>query len=281
MLSRRFVCACAAVLFGFSSAALAQIKYSGDGGVPLDVPYVPTSQEVVNRMLEIAKAGPNDIHYDLGSGDGRIVVTAARDFKVKKGVGVDLDPVRIREATQNAKEAGVADRVKFFQTDLFQFDFSEASVLTLYLLPDVNLLLRPIILDKMKPGTRVVSHAFTMGDWEADLHETVSGEQLYHWVVPAKVDGMWTWTIGADTYRLELGQKFQKVTGRLHSPTGFSNITETKLEGDQLRFQATVERGGLPVVLRFNGVVKDTLTGMVSFAGMNPTNITATRQAKK
>ena len=262
----------------FASGANAQAKYPAEGGVNLDVPYVPTPQNVVNRMLEMAQTGPNDIHYDLGSGDGRIVVTAARDFKVKKGVGVDIDPVRIKEANQNAKSASVTDRVTFLQTDLFQFDFTEASVLTLYLLPDVNLKLRPIILNKMKPGTRVVSHAFTMGDWRPDNQDVIDGEALYFWTVPAKIAGGWEWKIGADSYRVDLSQQFQVITGTMHGPGGQSQLLNTVVKGEDFRFDASVQRNGLPVTMHFVGKMADgNFTGTIDFAGAQSTKVTATR----
>ncbi len=265
----------AALLFAVPAAA--QSPFVGDGGVNLDVPYVPTGQAVVNRMLNMAKTGPNDIHYDLGSGDGRIVVTAARDFKVKKGVGVDLDPVRIREANANAKSSGVTDRVTFFQTDLFKFDFSEATVLTLYLLPDVNLKLRPTILN-MKPGTRVVSHAFTMGDWKPDEQDNVDGESLYSWIVPAKVGGTYEWKVGADTYRAELFQEFQMIAGTLTSPGGQSKLLNTAMKGVDLKFDASVPKGGAPVVMHFVGKAEgNNLVGTIDFAGAGRTQVTATR----
>ena len=265
----------AAVLF--AAGAGAQNKVPGEGSVNLDVPYVPTPQNVVNRMLEMAQAGPDDIHYDLGSGDGRIVVTAVRDFKVKKGVGVDIDPVRIKEANQNAKNAAVTDRVTFLQTDLFQFDFTEASVLTLYLLPDVNLKLRPIMLNKMKPGTRVVSHAFTMGDWRPDNQNVIDGEALYFWMVPAKIAGGWEWKIGPDSYRIDLSQQYQAITGTLQGPAGQSQLLNTVLKGEEFRFDASVARNGLPVTLHFIGKLADGgLTGTIDFAGAQSTRITAT-----
>lgn len=261
-----------------ATGASAQPRFPGEGGVNLDVPYVPTAQKVVNRMLEMAQAGPNDIHYDLGSGDGRIVVTAARDFKVKKGVGVDIDPVRIKEANANAKSANVTDRVTFHQTDLFAFDFTEASVLTLYLLPDVNIKLRPTILDKMKPGTRVVSHAFTMGDWRPDNQDTIEGEALYFWVVPAKISGGWEWKIGSDSYRIELSQQYQVITGTMFGPGGQSKLLNTVLKGEDFRFDASVPRGSAPVVMHFVGKVGPAgLTGTIDFAGAQSTQITATR----
>src|SRR5690349_12705770 len=148
-----------------------------------DVPYVATPPAVVEAMLKLASVGPNDVVYDLGSGDGRIVIAAARDFKVKKGVGIDLDPELITLATKNAKEAGVADRVTFTRGDIFKMDFKEATVLTLYLLPDVNVTLRPRILD-LAPGTRVVSHAFNMGDWVPDGAANADMRRAYLWIVP-------------------------------------------------------------------------------------------------
>lgn len=151
----------------------------------LDVPYVPTDQEVVDAMLDLAEVNENDMVYDLGCGDGRIVVTAAKKYGAR-GTGVDIDPERISEANENAKAAGVADKVNFIQGDLFETDFSDASVVTLYLLSSVNMKLRPILLDQLKPGTRIVSHAFDMGDWEPEETRTVDGTRIYRWVVPEK-----------------------------------------------------------------------------------------------
>ncbi|AUB39924.1 Methylase of polypeptide chain release factors [Nostoc flagelliforme CCNUN1] len=153
---------------------------------PGDVPYVPTPQAVVDAMLKVAKVGKNDLLYDLGSGDGRIVNTAAQKFGTQ-GFGIDIDPQRIKEANENAQKAGVTDRVKFVQQDLFKTDFSKATVVTLYLLPEINLRLRPKLLSELKPGTRIVSHAFDMGDWKPDQTLTVEGKTIYYWVVPKKV----------------------------------------------------------------------------------------------
>jgi ribosomal protein L11 methylase PrmA len=149
----------------------------------LDVPYVPTPTAVVEAMLKVAKVGKNDILYDLGSGDGRIVITAARNFGTR-GVGIDIDPERVREANANAKTAGVTNRVRFMQQDIFQTDFREATVVSLYLLPDINLKLRPQLFKQLKPGTRVVSHAFSMGDWKPDKTLNVDGRDIYFWVIP-------------------------------------------------------------------------------------------------
>ena len=151
-----------------------------------DVPYVPTPQPVVDAMLRVAKVNKNDVLYDLGSGDGRIVNTAAQRFGTR-GVGIDINPERIKEANENAQKAGVTNRVKFIQQDLFKTDFSEATVVTLYLLPEVNARLRPKLLRELKPGSRIVSHAFDMGDWKPQQTLNVEGKTVYYWVVPEKV----------------------------------------------------------------------------------------------
>ncbi|MGV3686502.1 MAG: SAM-dependent methyltransferase [Daejeonella sp.] len=150
----------------------------------LDVPYVPTSQNVVDAMLKLAKVKPGDVVYDLGCGDGRIVVTAAKNYGAT-GVGFDIDPERIAEANENAKNAGVTDKVKFVNANLFDTDMSEANVITMYLLPRVNMQLRPKIL-ALKPGTRIVSHAFDMGDWKPEKIEHVDDATIYFWTVPKK-----------------------------------------------------------------------------------------------
>jgi SAM-dependent methyltransferase len=155
-----------------------------------EVPYVPTHEKVVAEMLKVAKVGKNDILYDLGSGDGRIVITAAKRFGTR-GVGVDIDPARITEARENAVKAGVADKVKFLQQDLFETDIREATVVTLFLLPEVNLRLRPKLLSDLKPGTRVVSHNFGMGNWTPlkTLKVRVPQEHtIYYWVVPPRTN---------------------------------------------------------------------------------------------
>jgi SAM-dependent methyltransferase len=151
-----------------------------------DVPYVPTPQRVVDAMLQMAQVKGNDILYDLGSGDGRIPITAAQRFKTR-GVGIDINPQRIQEANANAQKAGVTDRVEFRQQDLFETDLRNATVVTLYLLPDINLKLRPKLLKELKPGTRIVSHAFDMGDWKPERVERVNGKTIYLWVVPSQV----------------------------------------------------------------------------------------------
>jgi predicted RNA methylase len=150
-----------------------------------DVIYVPTPQEVVDAMLKVAKVTKNDVIYDLGSGDGRIPVTAAKVYGAR-GIGIDIDPQRIKEATENAKTQGVADKVKFLNADLFETDISEATVVTLYLLPSLNLKLMPKLMKELRPGTRIVSHAFDMGDWKPEQTLNVNGRTVYYWTIPKK-----------------------------------------------------------------------------------------------
>jgi SAM-dependent methyltransferase len=149
-----------------------------------DVPYVPTPQPVVEAMLKLGEVKKGDVLYDLGSGDGRIVITAVKMFGVK-GTGIDINPERIEEAQANAKNEGVQDKVRFLNQDLFEANFSDATVVTLYLLPSINLKLRPKLWKDLKPGTRIVSHSFDMGDWEPEKRIEVEGRYLYLWRVPA------------------------------------------------------------------------------------------------
>lgn len=170
------------IVWGLTGLGMASATYAQQGP-QLDVPYVPTNQKVVDAMLELAGVSDNDVVYDLGCGDGRIVITAAKKYGAS-GRGIDIDPERIREARENARQAGVEDQVEFVEADLFESDFSEASVVTLYLLSSVNMKLRPILLKQLKPGTRIVSHAFDMGDWEPEETRTIDGARIYLWTVP-------------------------------------------------------------------------------------------------
>jgi hypothetical protein len=208
----------------------------------LDIHYVPTPHGLVQRMLEMAEVNENDHVVDLGSGDGRIVIAAARDFNARSGLGIDLDPERIAEANANAKTAGVADRVVFEQGDLFLKDFSDASVVTLYLLHSLNMRLRPTILE-MTPGTRVVSHAFDMGNWEPDLIDSVDGYKAFLWIVPARVEGTWELNRpGADRSTLYLTQTFQKIEGYAVSGNRRSVLNNVTLKGDEIRFTIGSDR---------------------------------------
>ena len=150
-----------------------------------DVVFVPTPQDVVEAMLKVAKVGKGDVLYDLGSGDGRIPITAAQKHGIARGVGIDINPERIKEANENLAKARVGDRVHFINADLFESDLSEATVVTLYLLPALNLKLLPKLLKELKPGTRIVSHAFDMGKWKPEQTLKVGTRDVYFWTIPA------------------------------------------------------------------------------------------------
>jgi ribosomal protein L11 methylase PrmA len=167
------------------SAALIAVAPSFAKDQYPDVIYVPTPHEVVDDMLRLANVHKGDVLYDLGSGDGRIAIAAAKKYGIK-AVGIDIDPERIREATENAKKAGVTNLVQFRQEDLFKADFRDATVVTLYLLPDLNVKLRPRLWDELKPGTRIVSHQFDMGTWKPEKKLESNGRTVYFWTVPAK-----------------------------------------------------------------------------------------------
>ena len=197
-----------------------------------DVVWVPTPQSLVDRMLDIAKTTPQDFVIDLGSGDGRTVITAAK--RGARAMGVEYNPDMVELSTRNATKEGVTERAKFVKADLFETDFSQATVLTMFLLPDINLKLRPKILD-LKPGTRIVSNTFTMDDWKAD--ETASVTEgctswctALLWIVPAKVGGTWKTSQG----ELKLTQTYQELSGSLGSVA----ITDAKMRGDQITFTA-------------------------------------------
>jgi SAM-dependent methyltransferase len=222
--------------------------------VKKDVPYVPTPQNVVDRMLEMAEVGKDDIVYDLGCGDGRIVVSAARD-RGARGVGIDIDPQRIEESRENARNAGVTDMVEFRVQDLFETDFSEATVLTLYLLPAINLELRPRILNELKPGTRVVSHDFDMGDWKPDQSEVMEYDAIFFWVVPANVSGTWSIESGGDPLRITLAQEFQEVRGMVSDGMGERPLKDVQLRGDQIEFILDRVEGGQLKPVTFSGQV--------------------------
>lgn len=200
-----------------------------------DVIWVPTPQALVDRMLDMAELTPQDTLVDLGSGDGRTVITAAK--RGAKARGIEYNPDMVALSKSAALREGVSDRAIFEQADIFESDFSDATVVTLFLLPGLNLRLKPILLD-MKPGTRVVSNSFTMGDWEPD--ETAQAEGCtnyciaYKWTVPAKVEGNWKTPDG----ELMLTQTFQKVEGTLRKGGASLPITEGRLEGSQFHFRA-------------------------------------------
>src|SRR5262245_43911379 len=203
------------ILLAAASFACAPVTTAQDytptvGQEGKDVIWVPTPQSLVDRMLDMAKLTAKDVVYDLGSGDGRTVITAAK--RGAQAFGVEFNPDMVALSERNAAKEGVAGKAKFINGDIFQTDFSQATVLTLYLLPSLNVKLRPTIL-KMKPGTRVVSHAFTMDDWQADQTDNVEGRTAYMWIVPARVEGTWRWNGGGGNHELILKQHYQQVDG--------------------------------------------------------------------
>jgi precorrin-6B methylase 2 len=231
-------------LAGQSSSGSDQKPYvpqSGQAGK--DVVWVPTPEVTVQRMLDMAKVTPQDFVMDLGSGDGRTVIAAAK--RGARAMGVEYNPDMVALSKKNAEEAGVADKATFVKADLFETDFSKATVITMFLLPQINLKLRPKILD-MRPGTRIVSNSFTMDDWEADQTEQVSEGctswcTALMWIVPAKVEGTWTSSAGD----LVLKQRFQMVDGTLAGKP----ITDGRLRGDELTFTA----GGTTYTAKVSG----------------------------
>src|SRR5215510_11376091 len=192
-------------------AATAQKFEPQVGQAGKDVIWVPTPEEVVERMLTMAQVTSNDFVVDLGSGDGRTVIMAAKKFGARS-MGVEYNPDMVKLSQENAQKAGVADRAQFRRADIFATDFSQATVITLYLLPALNMKLRPQLL-QMRPGTRIVSHSFTMEDWEPDETSSMDGRRAYFWLVPAPVMGGWTLDLGTEKHELSLEQKFQKVDG--------------------------------------------------------------------
>jgi ribosomal protein L11 methylase PrmA len=187
-LTLRTLTLCSALITALVAPAAAQTTATPGQLRAPDVIFVPTPQEVVDAMLEVAKVTKNDIVYDLGSGDGRIPVTAAKKYGAR-GIGIDIDPQRVKEANANAEAAGVTDKVKFLNADLFTTDISQASVVTLYLLPSLNLKLMPKLKAELKPGTRIVSHAFDMGDWKPEQTLNVNGRTVYYWTIPKRTGG--------------------------------------------------------------------------------------------
>jgi SAM-dependent methyltransferase len=245
----------------------------------LDTPYVPTPQKVVDAMLAIGRIGPQDYVIDLGSGDGRIVITAAKRLGAR-GFGVEIDPRLVKFANQVAREQGVADRAQFFERDLFKTDLSKASVITMYLLPDVNVELRPKLL-ALAPGTRIVSHDYHMGDWRADEHLVLdvpekpvgplAKSDIYFWVVPARVQGAWQTAVAGPSLSLTLDQRYQQITvtatidGR---PLRRANAT---LRGTELRLEGELEDGRpLRATLRADA---ETLTGTLAIGAARRTAV--------
>jgi len=223
---------------------------------------------VVEEMLKLANVTKEDIVYDLGCGDGRIVIMAAKKFGAR-GVGIDIDAGLIEKCKESAKAEGVADKVRFIAEDAMKSNISDATVVTLYVLPNAMLKLRPKLLRELKPGVRIVSHNYSMGDWEADkvVHVNVDYQRtLYYWVVPAGVAGVWRWKTQLNGKTVEcvmrLKQEFQKVSGVLEVDGSECKVTDIKLLGNEISLSAVAPIGGKEVKLSFSGIVSnDTIKG--------------------
>jgi SAM-dependent methyltransferase len=263
-----------------------------------EVPYVSTPEEVVKEMLKMANVGEDDVVYDLGCGDGRIVITAAKETGCR-GVGIDIDPIRIKESKENAIKAGVSDRVEFILSDLFKADISQATVVTLYLLSKVNLRLRPKLFQELSPGTRVVSHDFNMGQWDPEESKFLNGgrddvpiaydpfepnsfvlgsnwdrHNIYLWIIPANITGLWTWTFpeisGITQYSLEIEQTFQEIVAKAYegSSSIAVSIKDGKIRADKLEFTVERKNKGNTEKIHCVGFVKGhTMEGFVRIEG--------------
>ena len=264
-------------LSAFALAGFAQDKPAAQEFQPevgqsgKDVVWVPTSQTLVDRMLDLGKLTPKDFHMDLGSGDGRTVITAAK--RGATSLGIEYNPDMVALSQRNAAKEGVSARAKFMKADLFETDFSKANLITLFLLPDINLKLRPKILD-LKPGTRIVSNSFTMGEWQHDRSVQATEKEgcqsyctAYLWIVPAKVDGTWSLPDG----ELTLKQSFQMITGTLKTG-GRETALKGRLNGDRISFKA----GNAQYTGRVSG---DGIKGTVK-SGAGASEWTATRGSK-
>jgi hypothetical protein len=258
-----------------TGATAAQQDYTPSVGQEgKDVIWVPTPQQLVERMLEMAGTKSTDYVIDLGSGDGRTVITAAKKFGAR-ALGIEYNADMVELAKRAAAKEGVSDKAQFMQADIFQTDFSKATVLTLYLLPSLNVKLRPTILN-MRPGTRVVSHAFTMDDWQADQVDSADGRTAYMWIVPAKVGGAWKIDVtgaGARNYEAIFNQQYQNVSGSAKADGKTAQLSNGKLRGETITFSLDGRE--------FNGRVNgNRIEGTVKGAGESKFIATRTAEAK-
>jgi hypothetical protein len=240
-----------------------------------DVVWVPTPDEVVQRMLRMAKVTPQDTVYDLGAGDGKIAIAAGKLGATAVGIEYNPDMAKLAQCYVQAEE--LTGKTRIIQGDVFKEDFSKASVVTMYLLPELNLRLRPTILN-MKPGTRVTSHQFTMGDWEPDETAEVDYRTAYLWIVPAKVEGAWTLREqgSPNAYTVNLSQKYQKITGDVTAGSAKQPLVGATVRGEDIRFAFNDDKG---VTRTLTGTVRgNELTGTLKGAGGTETKVTGTRK---
>jgi SAM-dependent methyltransferase len=268
----------ATVRAGAFAAALSCVLVAG---ARAQAPFVPTPLPVVERMLALAKVGPSDYVIDLGSGDGRIVREAAKTFGAR-GFGVEHDPELVARSRELARSDGVADKVTFMMQDLFETDVSDATVVTMYLFPEINLKLRPRLLRQLKPGARIVSHDFRMGDWEPDAIEKLHAEDkygevggestVYLWIVPANLAGRWSWRLEVAgqvlDYELTAVQRFQKIEANVRVGGETRPVRDVRLRGDEVSFTVLGEVKGSTVRQAFSGrAAGDGIQGSVMLSG--------------
>jgi len=240
-----------------------------------DVIWVPTPPELVEKMLQMARITPNDFVIDLGSGDGRIAIAAAKKFGARS-MGVEYNPDMVALSNREAQRQGVADKVKFVKADIFETDFSQATIITMYLLPDLNLKLRPKILDQ-KPGTRVASHQFNMGEWQPDETANIDNRLAHLWIVPAKAGGTWSLRIDdkAQERPLVIRQSFQMLSVQVNSGNATLAFTDGRVRGDEVSFaimDASVRR-------EFSGRIQDnSMNGTMRSAGSPDLRWSASRR---
>jgi hypothetical protein len=258
------------------AAALPQRVYAQAA----DVPYVATPQNVVDAMLELAQVGPNDFLIDLGSGDGRIVITAAKKYGTR-GFGVDLDGALVSEARREAQRQGVTDKAEFHARNLFITDIAKATVLTTYLFSQVNIELRPRIFSELKPGTRVVSHEFDFGNWKPDAHVRVPvprkpygppSSDVYLWIVPANAAGRWQWRapVGGAVveWQAALGQTFQALSGSAQAGGNAARIESAKMRGDEISLVLVADVNQTPLRHELHGRIDgDAIRGTIRVSG--------------
>jgi len=260
-------------------AALPSLSPAAEQHSLADVPYVPTLEAVVDAMLKLASIGPRDFVVDLGSGDGRIIIAAAKKHGAR-GFGVEIDAALVNEARREAKRQGVAGRVEFLEQNLFITEIDRASVLTLYLYPRLLMQLRPRFFKELRPGTRIVSHDFDMEDWQPDARVTVPvpgkpygppSSEVYFWVVPANAAGNWRWrspAAGSADVEVALSQTFQKVEGTPQVGGRRARLEQGGMRGDEIRFILTVEVDGQPLRHEYSGrLSSDSISGKVKLAG--------------
>jgi len=258
-------CALAAGSAAAADAQQSEYAFEPVIGMPgKDVVWVPTPPQVVEFMLDLAKVTPQDFVIDLGSGDGRIVLAAAK--RGARGLGVELNADLVQLSNEEARRQGIAERAQFKVQDMFQTDLSVASVLTTYLLPHLNVRVRPQLLAQMRPGSRVVAYSFHMGEWQPDAVSQLNGLTVHYYTVPARAMGQWRWShdgVGyTREYEMNVQQTFQFISGSAKSKTGFAYLRDMKLEGDRISFTLTEEAGSSLAQTRYEGRIDgDSVTG--------------------